>query len=478
MRGALLLFLFCAAACHQPWRVDPPVAASKVAVRIPAYEHRTLANGVQVYLQPDAYLPLVSVQLVVRAGEAAVPQQQAGLMRVLYEMLCEDAELAHELDLLGASLKLGVRPDGAVIAVNVASADALRAVQVLAKALREPRLDEATFSRVRTQRLAAIFSQTPSPEHRAADALLAAIYGPAHPIAAAGRKTITPLSQLQLDDVKAAYRRFIGPKNVALVMVGRVPQVVGFAWAQKFLGDWSVETEEPAVAPPLPPPPRQTVPLLPTAALPGTLVLIGGRIDWGNHADEAAIQAAVRFLGARISFGLRLKGYLTPGTDTEAEIEKYGFGAHYVLRTVVRPEFTRAALKEIERQLSGTLAIYLSANAGVEVHVRQIVFYLRLDSILHESSKLAEIATLVHSFRGLPEVGLSAALLHLQKLPELYYIQLLDRLNALTESEMKRAMDRYLSPATAHIVVAGDPAIIEPQLRGAELGAVQRLPLD
>ena len=478
MRGALLLLLFCAAACHQPWRDDPPPTASSVSVRIPAYEHRILANGVQVYLQQDAYLPLVSVQLVLRVGEAAVAAQQAGLVHVLYEMLLDDPVLTRELDNRGASVQLGLRPDGAFIFANVGSADALPTLQLLAKALREPRLTEAAFTRVRARRLATVFAQTPSPVQRAADALLAAIYGPTHPIAVTGRKTLTPLSQLRLEDVTDAYKRFIGPKNVAVVMAGRVPVVVGFAWAQKYLGDWAAEAEEPKGTQQLVPESRKVVSLVPAAGLPGTLVLIGGRIDWKERGNEAAARAAARFLAAQISVQLRLRGYATPGTETEVELETYAFGAHYVLRTFVRPEFTRIALKEIQEQLAGKLAIHISAKDSGEAQWRQIVFHLQRYLDLHASSKLTEISSLVHAFRGLTEVALNAASLYVRQLPDVYYIQLLEGLNALTAGQIDRAVERYFAPAAARVVLAGDPALIESQLRGADLGTVQRLPPD
>ena len=70
---------------------------------------------------------------------------------------------------------------------------------------------------------------------------------------------------------------------------------------------------------------------------------------------------------------LRIQGYAAPGTETEVELETYAFGAHYVLRTFVRPEFTRIALKEIQEHLAGKLAIHISAKDSGEAQVRQIV---------------------------------------------------------------------------------------------------------
>lgn len=475
MRRALLVLLVCAAACHQPWRDTPPVVANQIAVRIPAYEHRSMSNGVQVYLQPDEYLPLVSLHLVVRAGDAAVPQQQSGVMRLLYEMMLADAELAHELDNLGAAVELEVQADAAYISLNVSSTDALAALKLLVNAVREPHFDEATFTRVRTRLLAAVFGQTPLPIRRAEDALLARIYGPAHPLALTGRKTLTPLSQLRLDDVTAAYKRFIGPKNVALVMAGRVPKVVGFAWAQKYLGDWSVEVEEPKVAPPLLPAGRRMIPLLPVAGLPGTAVLFGGRLQWKGLAEEATARAAIRQLGRQISVVLQLRGYAVPGTEIETAVDHYGFGAHYVLRAIIRPEFTKVALEEILRQSSSQIVLQVSADADRVTAVAQILYQLRLyDSIFH-TSRLTGVASIVHSFRGLSNIGRNAARLFVLRQPDVYYIQLIEYLNALTAKQIDHAIAFHFVPDVAQLVLAGDPQLIESQLRGTDLGTLQRV---
>jgi hypothetical protein len=194
------------------------------------------------------------------------------------------------------------------------------------------------------------------------------------------------------------------------------------------------------------------------------------------HVGNAG--TAARFLAAQISVQLRLRGYAAAGTETEVELETYAFGAHYVLRTYVRPEFTRIALKEIQDLLAGKLAIHISANDSRESQVRQIVFHLRLYNTLHASSKLNGISSLVHAFRGLTEVALNAAFLYVRQLPDVYYIQLLEGFNALTAGHIDRGVERYFAPASARVVLAGDPALIESQLRGADFGSVQRLPPD
>lgn len=477
MRGLGLLLLLGVTAC-QIWRGTPPKPASQIGVQIPAYEHRALANGLKVYLQPDPYLAMVSVQLVVRGGEAAVPQQQAGLMQVLYGMLTEDAELTQELDALGATVRLRLAPDGAAIEATVAADDALRALQLLAKAVREPRLDQVSFDRVRKRRLAAIFDEATSPEERATDILRAAIYGPAHPINATGRRMLTSLSQLQLADVVAAHQRFIGPKNVAVVMVGRVPLVVGFAWAQKYLGDWSAAAEEPQVAPPLPAQSHAMVQVVSARSLPGTLVLVGGRLALARPEDTAATQTAVRLLGHRVAVRLRRAGFLVAGAETSISIERHAFGAHYVFRTTVRPESTAAALKAIQSELTGRITIHIKPDAD-PVSI-QLAFLNAgyLNDQLHHASKLGEIATLIHAFRGLSEVGRNAAALHLRKLKEDYFIRLLDSLNALTHRQVNDAVSSCCSPEQAHIVLAGNPSVIEAQLRQGDFGKAQRLPLE
>ena len=194
-----------------------------------------------------------------------------------------------------------------------------------------------------------------------------------------------------------------------------------------------------------------------------------------TKAQVAAARAAIRQLGTQISVVLQLRGYAVPGTEVETEVDHYGFGAHYVLRAIVRPEFTKAALEEILRQGSGQIVLHVSADADRVTAVAQILYQLRLyDSVFH-TSRLTGVASIVHSFRGLANIGRNAARLFVLQQPDVYYIQLIEQLNAITARQIDQAIAFHFVSEVAQLVLAGDPQLIESQLRGTDLGTVQRV---
>src|SRR3954470_18132691 len=113
------------AAQQAPDRNAPPKPGPAPSVTVPQIQKRTLSNGLPVWIVELHKVPVVHVELVVRAGSGADPRGKYGLANLTAEMLDEGAgarnalEIADAVDYLGANLSTSSSSDGAFVEVHV-----------------------------------------------------------------------------------------------------------------------------------------------------------------------------------------------------------------------------------------------------------------------------------------------------------------------------------------------------------------------
>jgi zinc protease len=67
------LLVMASIACAQPDRSAPPRLGPPPSLRLPAIQHMTLSNGIRVLILEKHAVPVVQVNLVVRAGSSMDP---------------------------------------------------------------------------------------------------------------------------------------------------------------------------------------------------------------------------------------------------------------------------------------------------------------------------------------------------------------------------------------------------------------------
>ena len=69
-----------------PDRSRPPAVGPPPALRVPAVDRRTLANGLKVWIVPSHKVPLAHVQLALKAGTGIDPTGKFGLSSLTADM--------------------------------------------------------------------------------------------------------------------------------------------------------------------------------------------------------------------------------------------------------------------------------------------------------------------------------------------------------------------------------------------------------
>lgn len=228
--GGLLSLLLPTLALAQ----QPAVPVQRVA----------LANGLDIVVVEDHRLPVVSVQLWIKAGSARAPAAQPTLAALTERLLWSGARARPGERLVPPAISVGgetnawTTPDAVVFHDEVAADGfevALRAQgeRVRAAAINDKTLAQAQLElqRLRSERLG------DEPWSPALLSLFATSYQ-SHPYRwpTFGWPASDPA--VRLDDVRAFVRRTLLPNNATLVVVGDVTLAAVKAAAQRQLGPW------------------------------------------------------------------------------------------------------------------------------------------------------------------------------------------------------------------------------------------------
>ncbi|MFN8586949.1 MAG: pitrilysin family protein [Candidatus Eisenbacteria bacterium] len=265
--------MFVAAAVGAAWFTCTPVshAAPAGAARVPesrpvklapapvlpAPVVKTLANGLEVAVFPDARSPIVQIQLLVRAGSSAEPDSAPGLAQ-LAAMLVDDgtssrsaAQFASELGALGAMFSATANRDYALVACGVRAVSFEVASELVSDAAINAVMDDESFATARRAVAQQLGLQRQSATAVADDRLWNAAFG-WHPYGHSPLGDIETLLGLRAEQVRAFYRSRWRPDHAVLTVSGAVSPERAFAVADEWFGRWSGRVTGDRVAPSFP----------------------------------------------------------------------------------------------------------------------------------------------------------------------------------------------------------------------------------
>jgi zinc protease len=253
-----------------PLRYEPPEPA----------DHRVeLSNGIVAYLVPDAEIPLVAVDVLMRIGPDLDPPGKEGLAEMAVHLLTRGgtktrsaADLEARVAFLGAALESGIGgsfagrgpfgpagppigPAEARAGVNLLSKDLDEGLALLADCLRDPAFEEERISLRRDQVLQQMRrrnDETSTIEEREWSRLLR---GEGH--WSNRLPTEASVRAITREDLADFARRWVGPKNFVLAVSGDFDRAAMVKRLEKAFRGWPSPGERPGPPPaPAAPPAR------------------------------------------------------------------------------------------------------------------------------------------------------------------------------------------------------------------------------
>jgi zinc protease len=443
-------------------RSAPPAPSAIRPFDFPEVDRRELAGGLDLRVVRLSRLPVVSLNLFVRAGESALQEKVAGLAVLAGDALeggtkrRSGSALAEALERLGARMGISTGWEGTTLSISCLAERLEEAVDILAETVLEPAFPEDEVTRARDQQLAQIRQRDMDPASLAADEAARRIFGATVPYARPLGGSVASVEGIGRDALAAYAEAWYRPATGGLVVAGDVDGGEIEALVRDGLGGWNGS-----------PPGRESFEVVPVTTerrvwvldRPGAVqseIRVGHLGVERSHPDVYALSVLNTLLGgaftSRLNLNLREKNGFTYGVRSRFALRSRP--GSFQVSTAVGSEVTAPAVREILGELERLVAGGPSEEEVVAARDYIAgVFPLRLESAGQVASRVIEQVVF-----GLPED---------------YHATYRDRIRSVTVEEAAEVGRRHVRPGQAQIVVVGDAATAAPALEALAVGPVE-----
>ncbi len=445
----------------QGWRKDKPAPGPSPVIHLPAPEEFTLANGLKVLLVENHSLPVLSAEIVSRAGSENDPAAESGLATLTAEVMSDGTasrdltQLATDEERIGTHVETGAGMESGSVSIDILTTHTAEGMNLLADVVEHPGFRPEDMERRRKQRLVRIAQETDSVQSMAMRVGPKLVFGDGA-YGRSGTGTAEGVGSLTSADLSSFYAAHYGPRDSALILAGDVTRAQAESLARQYFGKWTGKTEAAPTIPPAPAPQATHVVIVDKPGAPQTaLEAYGVGVPVGS--PDADVLTVMNYtlgasFGSRINMNLReVHGY-TYGAGSG--FTEYNDGGMFNAGGLVRTDVTAAAAKELMGEISKFPTKPSTTEelaAAKEASVRSL------------PGRFETTSAIVRAIDGIFVYGR----------PLDYYTKLPAKYDAITEADIARVAQQYLHPDQLVIVAAGDRAKIEPGLKDAGLGPVE-----
>lgn len=204
-------------------QVSAVFAAEPLGKRIP------LENGMVLLLSEKHDIPMVTVNMAIKAGSTAEPGDKPGLASITASLLTQGtakrtaSQISREADFIGGSLSTSGGNDFASASLRVLKKDIRIGLDLLSDVLLNPAFDQKEIDRKVKETLAEIQRQKDEPGVVANEAFEKAVFGE-HPYGRTSEEVAAYLPKLIRQDIVSFYPSRYNPNNTIIAVVGDVSE--------------------------------------------------------------------------------------------------------------------------------------------------------------------------------------------------------------------------------------------------------------
>ncbi len=402
-----------------------------------------LPNGLVWLFSEQRGLPLVSVNLLVKAGSLWDPSGKAGLANLTALLLSQGTkkrsatQIAQEVDFLGAQLGGAGSDDFASVGLTVLKKDLEAGLDLFQDVVLNPIFAKEEIKRKVIQIKATFKNDEDEPGVMASRAFHRRLFGN-NPYAYPPKGTLEGLAAINREDLVSFHGKFYRPNNAILTIVGDLSQEEAREWVEKIFGGWPAASI-----------PKLEVPSPPVLEKPEDIIIdkniTQANVIWGhvgiarNNPDFYALQLLNYILGgggfsSRLLANVREKRGLVyfAGSSFDAGLEPGVFAISLETKNQNAGEAVAQVINEVDQVR--TQPVSADELKGAKSYLIGS-FPRKMDSIGKRASLLAYV-----EFYGL---GLD----YPWRYPSL--------IRDLTPADLQKTAEKYLHPERYLLVVVG-----------------------
>ncbi len=442
---AAAALLFCTAAFAQTIdRSKKPKEGPAPVIKIADPAKFVLPNGMTVLVVENHKLPKITASLSTNRGDI-VEGDKAGVISLMGDMLNEGTKnlskeaFDEKVEVMGASVSLN-SGGGYVSALNRYFEPSLL---LMADALMNPAFEKENFDKLKSQAVTNLKSQEKNAKSISARVVNAISFG--KHTARGEFQTIQTTETVTLDDVKAAYQKYLSPASSILTFVGDITPAQAREYATKAFGSWTGKKIEIAKNTPVANPSKTEIDLIDVPSAVQSEISVANLINNPySNPDHHALVLANHILGggaeSKLFMNLREKHGFTYGSYSNLPSDRYQ--TMFKAGASVRNDKVDSAVAEIIREINNMREGKITAEElATAKAVYNGVFAMRMEN---------------------PQTTASyATTILINGLPNDFYRTYLQKINAVTVADIKRVAQQYLNSADTRIVVVGKASAVK-----------------
>ena len=423
------------------------VAAALPAKAAVDIQEVTSPGGITAWLVEEPSIPFAAIEIRFQGGASLDVPDERGAVNLMMALLEEGAadldaqDFAAARERLAASYDFETYDDSVSVSARFLTENRAEAVELLRKALVEPRFDEDAVERVRAQVLSGLRSDATDPNTIASRTFDAMAFGD-HPYGSSRDGTIETVTALTRDDIVEAHGRAIARDRIYVGAVGDItPEDLG-TLLDDLLGGL------PAEGAPLPPEADYQleggVTVVPFDT-PQSVALFGHE---GIPRDDPDFFAA--YIANEIFGGSGLQSRLMEEVREKRGLT-YGIGTYLVPMDLA--ELVMGQVASANDRMSATIDV-------VTAEWRRIAEEGVTQEELDEAKTYLTGAYPLR-FDGNGPIARILVGMQMDGLPIDYIATRNDKVMAVTLGDIARVTERIYRPEDLHFVVVGQPAGVE-----------------
>lgn len=450
-----------------PDRSKAPAPGPAPTLKLPPIQKRALANGLPVWIVEMPKVPVVQVNLIVRAGAATDPAGKYGLASFTAAMLDEGAgtrnalALADAIEFLGVNISTGSSWDASTIGLFSPVSKLDEALPLMADVALHPSFPEAEVERLRKERLTSLLQQRDNASALATAGFARLVYGARHRYGAMAMGNSVSNGEMTVQEIRAFHSQYYQPRNAHLLVVGDVTPDTILPKLEKAFGGWKggPAAARPALGDATQHSARQIYLIDRPGAAQSQI-----RIGWigvpRSTPDFYVLEVLNTILGG--SFTSRLNQNLR-----EKNGYSYGAGSSFDMRSSAGPFVASAGVQT--DKTAESLREFFNELTGIRVPVPA-------DEL--QRAKNYQALGFPAGFETTGSMAAQLGELVVYGLDESLFTEYVSKVQAVTAADVQRAADKYIQPDRFAVIVVGDLSKIEAPIRAANLGPVRVVSVD
>lgn len=461
----LLLSVQCVVA-QKPDRTAPPKPGPTPEFHMGGIDHMTLANGLRVVFVEKHQVPLVQMNLIVRAGSLNDPEGKLGLASMTSTLMMDGAggrdalQLADAIDYLGARIGVaaGQHTFGVTLHTPVSKLDS--ALTLFADVILRPAFNKSDLERRKKERLTTLLQWRDEPRALATVAFNSTLYTSKHPYGENTIGTEESIRSFTDSDLRSFHAGWFRPNNATLIVVGDISGNGLRMRLANLFSQWEKGPIPQTTTPPIGQVKERQVYLVDKPGAAQSEIRIGCVGVPRTTQDYFPLVVMNTILGG--SFSSRLNQNLR-----ELHGYTYGAGSMFDFRPLAGPFRAYAAVQTAKTD--SALIEFMAELTAIREPVSDVEL---------ERAKNYVALSYPADFQSIASVAVQLEDLVIYGLPDDYIDNYTKRILAVTKDDVVRVAKTYLDPKKMAIIVVGDKKEIQAGIEALHLGPWHEYTID